>query len=337
VGYAAIVLPANSVGTKQLKPSAVVSAKVKDNALTGADINEATLNPTILQKRVTGTCTGQALQSINQDGTVGCGGVGTVLPEGCTDGQVAKHTASGWVCANDIDTDTNSGGDITGVGTGAGSGLVGGASSGEVPLSLLNTCATGQVLKWNGTAWACSNDVDTDTNSGGDITDVIAGNGLTGGGSSGSATVDVAAGTGVTVSANAVGLDTTFTDARYLSTANVYVYCPVNYSTSFGGMCWQNPDQGGETFAQAAQYCAALSPGGRLPGYGELLAFGKAKAALVDITFDWAGDSTANDEAVYIDSSDEASDNRDGTRAMSTTNGYARCVTYPRVAGLSGP
>jgi hypothetical protein len=62
-GYAAIVLPANSVGTKQLKRGAVAasdvragaitrrkvradaitSAKVLNNALTGADVNEATL------------------------------------------------------------------------------------------------------------------------------------------------------------------------------------------------------------------------------------------------------------------------------------------------------
>jgi hypothetical protein len=42
-GYAAIRLPANSVGTKQLKKKAVTSPKVKDNSLTGADIRESTL------------------------------------------------------------------------------------------------------------------------------------------------------------------------------------------------------------------------------------------------------------------------------------------------------
>ena len=36
-GYAAIVLPANSVGTKQLKKSAVTSVKVKDGTLLKAD------------------------------------------------------------------------------------------------------------------------------------------------------------------------------------------------------------------------------------------------------------------------------------------------------------
>ena len=42
-GYAAIKLPKNSVGTKQLKRNAVTSPKVKNNALTGADIKESTL------------------------------------------------------------------------------------------------------------------------------------------------------------------------------------------------------------------------------------------------------------------------------------------------------
>jgi hypothetical protein len=42
-GYAAIKLPANSVGTKQLKRGAVTGVKVKRNALTGTHINEARL------------------------------------------------------------------------------------------------------------------------------------------------------------------------------------------------------------------------------------------------------------------------------------------------------
>jgi hypothetical protein len=41
--YAAIKLPANSVGTKQLKRGAVTGVKVKSNTLTGAQINESRL------------------------------------------------------------------------------------------------------------------------------------------------------------------------------------------------------------------------------------------------------------------------------------------------------
>ena len=43
VGYAALTLPKNSVGTKQLKRNAVKGPKVANGSLTGLDINESTL------------------------------------------------------------------------------------------------------------------------------------------------------------------------------------------------------------------------------------------------------------------------------------------------------
>jgi len=72
-------------------------------------------------------------------------------------------------------------GTITGVT--AGSGLVGGGTSGNVTLSLTNKCAAGQGLEWNGTAWTCA--------ALGTITGVTAGTGLTGGGTSGNVTLNV--------------------------------------------------------------------------------------------------------------------------------------------------
>ena len=53
--YAAIKLPANSVGTKQIKNSAVTGAKVKDATLTGAKVKDATLTGADIQD---GTVTG---------------------------------------------------------------------------------------------------------------------------------------------------------------------------------------------------------------------------------------------------------------------------------------
>lgn len=71
------------------------------------------------------------------------------------------------------------------IGITAGSGLTGGGTKGNVTLGLLNTCASGQVLKWNGTTWACSNA------GAGTITGVIAGTDLTGGGTSGKVTLNL--------------------------------------------------------------------------------------------------------------------------------------------------
>lgn len=45
VSYAAVKLPANSVGTKQLKAGAVTGAKVKDKSLTAADFNGSVQGP----------------------------------------------------------------------------------------------------------------------------------------------------------------------------------------------------------------------------------------------------------------------------------------------------
>ena len=74
-------------------------------------------------------------------------------------------------------------GTITGVT--AGTGLSGGGSSGNVTLSLLTSCASGQILQWNGTLWVCSNA------GSGTITQVKAGTDLTGGGNSGSVTLNL--------------------------------------------------------------------------------------------------------------------------------------------------
>ena len=77
-------------------------------------------------------------------------------------------------------------GTITGVLTGSSSGLVGGGTNGTLNLSLLNTCATGQILQWSGNAWLCATAKGTGT-----ITGVIAGTDLTGGGTSGNVTLNL--------------------------------------------------------------------------------------------------------------------------------------------------
>jgi trimeric autotransporter adhesin len=79
-------------------------------------------------------------------------------------------------------------GTLTGITTAIGSGLTGGGTSGTLKLGLLTSCASGQVLEWNGTVWACA------TASGsGTITGVTtsASSGLTGGGTSGTLNLQV--------------------------------------------------------------------------------------------------------------------------------------------------
>ena len=76
-------------------------------------------------------------------------------------------------------------GTITGVTTASGSGLSGGGSTGNLNLSLVNTCAKNQVLQWSGSAWACSS-AGTGT-----ITGVTAGTDLTGGGTNGGVTLNL--------------------------------------------------------------------------------------------------------------------------------------------------
>jgi hypothetical protein len=74
-------------------------------------------------------------------------------------------------------------GAITGVT--AGSGLSGGGTSGNVTLSLLNSCSAKQILQWNGSAWVCTSAAT------GTITGVAAGTDLTGGGTSGNVTLNL--------------------------------------------------------------------------------------------------------------------------------------------------
>jgi hypothetical protein len=77
-------------------------------------------------------------------------------------------------------------GTITGVTTAAGSGLIGGGTSGKLDLSLINTCGSKQVLQWTGSAWVCAN-AGTGT-----VTSVGSGSGLTGGPITGSGTLSIA-------------------------------------------------------------------------------------------------------------------------------------------------
>lgn len=267
-------------------------------------------------------------------GLTGGGATGNVmlsLLSTCSANQVLKWNGATWGCANDLDTDTNSGGDMTSVTTAIGSGLQGGNTAGDAALSLLTTCAATQLLKWSGSAWACATDVD----SGGDITDVGAGNGLTGGGAAGAVTLNVGAGVGITVAADTVALDTAFTDGRYLNVTGDTMAgpinmagnrvtgrgCPASFVSTGGSQCVEDPDSSGWTFSSCANHCRVV--GGHMCSSGEMRAAMQSGVALTGgVLLDWVDDQDADDSALYINSSDVT--NPEGARAT-TASSFCRC------------
>ncbi|MFN0252441.1 MAG: hypothetical protein ACKV2T_36530 [Kofleriaceae bacterium] len=252
----------------------------------------------------------------------------------CGMSQVLKWNGSTWVCANDVDTDTNSGGDITSVTTAVGTGLQGGVGAGDAALSLLTTCSAGQMLKWGGSSWSCANDIDT-VGGNGDITDVIAGNGLVGGAAVGAATINLVVGTGLSLAVDSVSLDVAYTDTRYVNATGDMMSgaldmgnnavtnraCPANYTKVSAAFCTETSDQSGHTFSTCANRCRANN--GHMCSSAEMRSIIASGVTLsTSVLFDWMDDQTADDEALYVNA--VSADNPDGTDPTSASR-WCRC------------
>ncbi|MDF1564309.1 MAG: hypothetical protein P1V51_14765, partial [Deltaproteobacteria bacterium] len=92
-------------------------------------------------------------------------GADTLAALGCGAGEVAKWDGAAWACAVDVDTDTNTQLSEAEVDAFvANNGYSMGAHTIDTDTLATLGCAAGEVAKWDGAAWACAVDVDTDTN-----------------------------------------------------------------------------------------------------------------------------------------------------------------------------
>jgi hypothetical protein len=89
----------------------------------------------------------------------------------CTTNQIAKWNGTAWACAADVDTNTT-------YTAGTGLTLVGTEFRNTVTNSdtiAALSCTSGQIAKWNGTAWACATDAVAEAGTGDDLGDATAG------------------------------------------------------------------------------------------------------------------------------------------------------------------
>ena len=201
------------------------SSEITDGAITGPDLAANAITSGVI---LDGTIAAADIA----DGTLTLAKLGQ---NSCSSNQIIKWNGTNWACAADVDTDTNttysadSGLSLTGttfsltLASGSGLALSGGA------LTLLNTCASGQYLSWNGASWGCTSTVMPT------IFQVVAGD-------SGSATADAASDTITLVGGS--GLTSTAADTPDTITFNIDLASGSGLGFSSGALTLQSCTDG---------------------------------------------------------------------------------------------
>lgn len=180
-----------AVGSTELATNAVTTAKITDGNVTNAKLANSSFTVNAPSGSDPVVPLGGTLNFTSSDSSVViAGNSSTDTIDLTVGGSVDTYVTGGTFTSGTLSLGLNDGSsaqDITGFWS-----------------SIPNSALSNSSITINGSAVSLGGSINV-----GDITAVTAGNGLTGGGTSGAVTVNVGAGTGISVAADTVGLDTT--------------------------------------------------------------------------------------------------------------------------------